>query len=332
MNIKAEISLTGYLLRHIFIVLLLVVFTYGFGLLVVIPYYYFFLGSMELALSYTAVQIRLGTFSRRVSTVSLRKVESTALFQSFLGRIFGYGQIEFTGTGGTRDFSPLINNPQGFKAMIENLMEGKPIQLPPPKSENRTVAFMLGAIVIALIGFLILGHVIYGSKASQTPSTVATTKSTEIQATTRETKSTSDDQSKLVRLLFNKTTGKYRPYSDAFDSNSEMLVWESEQQAQGLLGTAFDSAPGNHLAVGIAETTPKQELTPIPVRLPDDDQSTAAFNMLQDQLRKPHVKSVKYDKATDSYTWTGPKNGKRRSMPRAQFESEIIDPYTKARN
>jgi uncharacterized membrane protein YdbT with pleckstrin-like domain len=84
MNIKAEISLTGYLLRHIFIVLLLVVFTYGFGLLVVIPYYYFFLGSMDLALSDTAVQIRLGTFSRRVSTVSLRKVESTALFQSFL--------------------------------------------------------------------------------------------------------------------------------------------------------------------------------------------------------------------------------------------------------
>lgn len=33
-----------------------------------------------------------------------------------------YGRIEFTGTGGTRDFSPFIKNPKDFKEEIERRM------------------------------------------------------------------------------------------------------------------------------------------------------------------------------------------------------------------
>jgi hypothetical protein len=68
--------------------------------------------------------------------------------------------------------------------------------------------------------------------------------------------------------------------------------------------------------------------TPIP--LLGDEQSTAAFNLLQDRLHKPHAKSVWYDKESDSYVWRGPKTGKRMSMPRAQFEGEIDTQYLKA--
>jgi hypothetical protein len=38
-----------------------------------------------------------------------------------------------------------------------------------------------------------------------------------------------------------------------------------------------------------------------------DEQSTAAFNMLQDRFGKPHAASIWYEKATDSYKWIGPK-------------------------
>ena len=61
-----------------------------------------------------------------------------------------------------------------------------------------------------------------------------------------------------------------------------------------------------------------------------DEQATAAFNFLQDRLRKPHVKRVSYDPATDSYSWIGPKFGKKMSMPKSQFDAEIWPDYVKA--
>jgi hypothetical protein len=61
----------------------------------------------------------------------------------------------------------------------------------------------------------------------------------------------------------------------------------------------------------------------------NNEQATAAFNFLQDRLRKPHVKNVTYDFETDSYIWIGPKFGKRMSMPRSQFEAEIWHDYLK---
>jgi hypothetical protein len=53
--------------------------------------------------------------------------------------------------------------------------------------------------------------------------------------------------------------------------------------------------------------------------LVSDQQATAAFNFLQDRLGKPHAKRVWYDPGTDSYSWIGPKFGKKMSMPRSQF-------------
>ena len=62
----------------------------------------------------------------------------------------------------------------------------------------------------------------------------------------------------------------------------------------------------------------------------NNERATAAFNFLQDRLRKPHVKNVSYDSETDSYMWIGPKSGKKMSMPRSQFEAEIWPDYLKA--
>jgi uncharacterized membrane protein YdbT with pleckstrin-like domain len=82
-------------------------------------YYYILLHSFVLSVNDTAVQIRLGWLSHTTSTITLRKIESTALHQSLMGRSMNYGRIEFKGTGGTSDFSATIANPGELKAEIE---------------------------------------------------------------------------------------------------------------------------------------------------------------------------------------------------------------------
>jgi hypothetical protein len=58
--------------------------------------------------------------------------------------------------------------------------------------------------------------------------------------------------------------------------------------------------------------------------------ATIAMNWLQDTLSKPHVRSVWYDAATDSFCWIGPKYGKQMSMPKGQFLGEVWAGYIKA--
>jgi hypothetical protein len=54
--------------------------------------------------------------------------------------------------------------------------------------------------------------------------------------------------------------------------------------------------------------------------------ATKAFNFLQDQLGKPHVKEVWYDSDTDLFHWRGPKTGRRMTMSREKFVKEIYSP------
>ena len=68
------------------------------------------------------------------------------------------------------------------------------------------------------------------------------------------------------------------------------------------------------------------------VELPNmitNEQATAAFNFLQDQLGRPHLRTgmVTYDAKTDSFTWIGPKFGKRMSQSRESFITEIWANY-----
>jgi hypothetical protein len=60
-----------------------------------------------------------------------------------------------------------------------------------------------------------------------------------------------------------------------------------------------------------------------------NSQALTAFNWLQDTMDKPHVSSVAYEAKSDSYTWIGPKYGKRMSMSRVQFLAEVWAGYLK---
>jgi hypothetical protein len=56
-----------------------------------------------------------------------------------------------------------------------------------------------------------------------------------------------------------------------------------------------------------------------------DEEALSEFNALQDRNNLPHAKGVHYDYRTDSYNWIGPSKGRRMSLPRAEFESEMQD-------
>ena len=56
-------------------------------------------------------------------------------------------------------------------------------------------------------------------------------------------------------------------------------------------------------------------------------QATAAMNWTQYQLGKPYVAWVVYDSDYDVYVWIGPRYGKKMSMSRVQFESEVWGDY-----
>ena len=47
--------------------------------------------------------MKVGVFSSRSVELLLNKIEAIAVNQSFVGRIFGYGDIEVTGSGGTKE-------------------------------------------------------------------------------------------------------------------------------------------------------------------------------------------------------------------------------------
>jgi len=59
------------------------------------------------------------------------------------------------------------------------------------------------------------------------------------------------------------------------------------------------------------------------------EQASAALNFIVDADPEggPHVKRVDYDKATDSYVWTGPKTGKRVVKDRAWFNNRVVAAY-----
>jgi hypothetical protein len=57
---------------------------------------------------------------------------------------------------------------------------------------------------------------------------------------------------------------------------------------------------------------------------PSNAEASAAMDRLQDRLGKPHVKGgVRYDRATDTYNWVGPKFGRQMSEPASQFLTEV---------
>jgi uncharacterized membrane protein YdbT with pleckstrin-like domain len=73
----------------------------------------------EFAITNKRVIIKTGLFSRHTLELNLNKIESVNVKQSILGRIFGYGNIQIIGTGGTRETFIDIRNALIFRKKFQ---------------------------------------------------------------------------------------------------------------------------------------------------------------------------------------------------------------------
>jgi uncharacterized membrane protein YdbT with pleckstrin-like domain len=75
--------------------------------------------SSEFAVTNKRVIIKVGVLRRRTVEMLNTKVEAVAVNQGIFGRIFGYGNIVVTGTGGTNEAFNGISSPLEFRRAVQ---------------------------------------------------------------------------------------------------------------------------------------------------------------------------------------------------------------------
>ena len=75
--------------------------------------------SSEFGVTNKRVLIKVGFIRRHSMEILLSKVEGIGVDQSLWGRIFGYGSIHVTGTGGTNEHFHRIASPLEFRRRVQ---------------------------------------------------------------------------------------------------------------------------------------------------------------------------------------------------------------------
>ena len=91
--------------------------------------------SSDFAVTNKRVMMKVGVFSTRSVELLLNKIEAISVNQSFIGRIFGYGDIVVTGSGGTREAFSHIQGPLEFRRAVQSVtdrLSGPPQTATPP--------------------------------------------------------------------------------------------------------------------------------------------------------------------------------------------------------
>jgi uncharacterized membrane protein YdbT with pleckstrin-like domain len=91
----------------------------GVGLLLAIGPAIRYLSS-EFAVTDKRVLAKHGFIERESIETLLSKIEAISVDQGIIGRVFDYGSITITGTGGTEEFFPRISQPLEFRRQIQS--------------------------------------------------------------------------------------------------------------------------------------------------------------------------------------------------------------------
>jgi uncharacterized membrane protein YdbT with pleckstrin-like domain len=86
--------------------------------------------SSDFAVTNKRVMMKVGVFSSRSVELLLNKIEAIAVNQSFAGRIFGYGDIEVTGSGGTKEAFRNIQAPLDFRRAVQSVTDAQTVAIP----------------------------------------------------------------------------------------------------------------------------------------------------------------------------------------------------------
>ena len=92
--------------------------------------------SSDFAVTNKRVMMKVGVFSSRSVELLLNKIEAIAVNQSLAGRMFGYGDIEVTGSGGTKEEFANIQAPLQFRRAVQSVTDA---QTRPPLAKEIVV-------------------------------------------------------------------------------------------------------------------------------------------------------------------------------------------------
>jgi len=73
----------------------------------------------EFAVTTTRLIFKVGIVARYTTELLLGKVESIGVQQKLLGRLFNYGDLVVTGTGGAREVFPRVHDPIAFRNHVQ---------------------------------------------------------------------------------------------------------------------------------------------------------------------------------------------------------------------
>ena len=79
--------------------------------------------SSDFAVTNKRVMMKVGVFHTRSIELLLNKIEAIAVEQTLLGRIFGYGDIVITGSGGTKEAFSKIQSPLEFRRAVQSVTD-----------------------------------------------------------------------------------------------------------------------------------------------------------------------------------------------------------------
>ena len=85
---------------------------------IVAIYEYLKLRYTEQGVTNKRVIVKTGLVQRRTLELLLRQVEAISVDQSLLGRVFGFGSITLTGTGGVREVFHRVGDPLELRRRI----------------------------------------------------------------------------------------------------------------------------------------------------------------------------------------------------------------------
>ena len=79
--------------------------------------------SSDFAVTNKRVMMKAGVFTTRSIELFLNKIEAIAVAQSLLGKLFGYGDIAITGSGGTSESFSHIQGPMEFRRAVQSVTD-----------------------------------------------------------------------------------------------------------------------------------------------------------------------------------------------------------------
>jgi uncharacterized membrane protein YdbT with pleckstrin-like domain len=79
--------------------------------------------STEMGITSKRVIRKSGVIMRDTSEIRLSKVESVSVKQGFLGRVFGYGDVIISGSGGNDAVMKGVKDPLAFRARVDAACE-----------------------------------------------------------------------------------------------------------------------------------------------------------------------------------------------------------------